>query len=121
MKGRVETAKKENTNNYRTVRIKRHYDNKGNHNHVILEDFEDKHVSVGLTTKAKKGKNSPNYKCENDVLGGNTLSYLRRQGTVDKVKNYSSNERQGKMTNKDFLKAKEYGAKAKEKYLKKKK
>ena len=48
-----------------TVLLKRHRDSQGNHNHVILEDIDDRHVSVGTTSRPKKGKNSPNYKCEN--------------------------------------------------------
>jgi hypothetical protein len=41
---------------------------------------------------------------------------MRKQGTVAPQKEYSKAERQGKMTYKDFAKAQEYGAKAKEKY-----
>lgn len=84
---------------------------------MILESFEDKHVSVGLTTEAKKGKNSPNYHCEVDPLGQGKKSYLRRSGTVDKKTNYYG-ERSGNMTPKDLAKAKQYGDKAKEKYIK---
>ena len=118
--GDIITYKKSNNVDYKTVRIKKHYDKNGCHNHVILEDFEDKHVSVGLSTKVKKGKNSPNYKCDNDILGGNKTSYMRRQGTVAPQKEYSKTERQGKMTYKDFAKAQEYGARAKAKYKQKK-
>ena len=73
-----------------TVLLKRHRDSQGNHNHVILEDIDDRHVSVGITTSPKKGKNSPNYKCQNDIIGNGKLSYLRRQGIVDLKTNYSN-------------------------------
>ena len=96
--------------------LKRHRDTQGNHNHVILEDIDDKHVSVGTTTRAKKGKNSPNYKCENDIIGNGEQSYLRRQGIVDFKTNYSD-PKQGRMTIKDYAQAKIYGQRAKEKYL----
>ncbi len=99
-----------------SVLLKRHRDSQGNHNHVILEDIDDKHVSVGTTTSPKKGKNSPNYKCENDIIGNGKQSYLRRQGIVDLKSNYS-NPKQGRMTVKDYAQAKIYGQRAKEKYL----
>lgn len=103
-----------------SVLLKRHRDTQGNHNHVILEDIDDKHVSVGTTTRAKKGKNSPNYKCENDIIGNGEQSYLRRQGIVDFKTNYSD-PKQGRMTIKDYAQAKIYGQRAKEKYLAQKK
>lgn len=103
--------------NFVVIRIKNHVDKNGGHSHVILEDFEDKHVSVGLTSKAKKGKNAPNYKCETDILGTGKNSYMRRQGTVAPIKDYSKKERKAKMSHTDFAKAKVYGAKAKQKYL----
>lgn len=103
-----------------TVLLKRHRDSQGNHNHVILEDIDDRHVSVGTTSRSKKGKNSPNYKCENDIIGNGKQSYLRRQGIVDLQTNYS-NPSQGRMTTKDYAQAKIYGQRAKEKYLAEKK
>lgn len=99
-----------------TVLIKQHKDKKGGHPHVVLEDIDDKHVSVGLTHARKKGKNSPNYAMEYDPLGGNKPSYMHRQGTVDNKKAYYNN-RKGKMSAKDYDKAKEYGDKAKKKYI----
>lgn len=102
------------------VRIKRHRDSQGNHHHVITEDFEDKHVSVGLSTKKKKGQNSPNYKLETSPLSDGKESYMRRQGTVDKQRNYFD-ERIGQMTPKDYERAKVYGERAKQKHLKNKK
>ena len=96
--------------------LKRHRDKQGNHHHVILEDIEDSHVSVGTTTKVKKGKNSTNYGCESDIVGTGKRSYLRRQGTVDKKENYYD-AKTGLMTEKDFNQAKIYGERAKEKYL----
>ena len=125
------TYKKEtvtNKNNNKTsehgsfisVLLKRHRDSRGNHKHVILEDIDDSHVSVGTTTKPKKGKNSPNYKCENDIIGNGKQSYLRRQGIVDLKENYSDPS-QGRMSEKDYAQAKVYGQRAKEKYLAEKK
>ncbi len=101
------------------VRIKTHKDNKGGHPHIIVDDVDDKHVSVGITHDKKKGKNSPNYPMERNPLGGKDKSYMHRQGTVDNKKSYRG-ERQGKITPKDFAKAKEYGDKAKRKYIEKK-
>ena len=99
------------------VRIKKHRDKKGGHPHVILEDIDDKHVSVGLTRDSKKGKNSTNYKCEINPLGGKDTTYMRRQGTVARKDDYLQSEKKGKMSPKDYAKAKEYGDKAKQKYL----
>lgn len=94
-------------------------DNNGGHHHVVLEDIDDKHVSVGLTTKAKKGKNATNYKLEQSPLKDGKTSYMRRQGTVKPKKSYQGS-RTGKMTDKDYQRAKAYGNKAKAKYLAKK-
>ena len=41
------------------VKIKNHTDKKGGHPHIILGDVDENHVSVGLTTKPKKGKTLP--------------------------------------------------------------
>ena len=98
------------------VIIKNHKDKKGSHPHVILEDIENKHVSVGLSTHPKKGKTSPNYKLEQSPFNDNKESYMRRQAIVEPKRNYN-NPRTGKMTFKDYSKAKEYGNKAKQKYL----
>lgn len=103
-----------------SVRIKDHADNKGGHPHVILENIDDKHVSVGLTTRPKKGKNHPNYKLGTSPLGDGKTSYMRRQGTVAPINEYM-NPRSGKMLPDDYEKAKEYGNKAKQKYLDNKK
>lgn len=105
-----------------SVRIKRHRDKNGGHHHIIVEDIENKHVSVGLTTKKTKGKNSnrKNYPCERNPLGGSEQSYMRTQGTVARKKEYDSKEVKGAMTPKDYAKAKEYADKAKLKYLQKK-
>ena len=102
------------------VLLKRHRDSQGNHHLVILEDIDDKYVSVGTTTRPKKGNNSPNYKCENDIIGNGKSTYLRRQGTVDYRNNYTDPKR-GRMTTKDYAQAKIYGERAKEKYLSNKK
>ena len=108
------------------VTVKKHRDNKGNHNHVILGSVGNKHVSVGLTTQAKKGKNSTNYRLQKDTLDVGQKGYkpknptfMRRQGTVDDKTNYHR-ELKGSMTKKDYNKAVEYGNKAKEKFVQKK-
>lgn len=101
-----------------SVTIKNHKDAKGGHPHIIIENLEDKHVSVGLTTKHKKGKNAPNYKLEMSPLGDGKHSYARRQGMVDLQRNYEK-PRKGRITPNDYVRVKEYGNKAKQKYLKK--
>ena len=103
-----------------SVLLKRHRDSQGNHHHVILEDIDDCHVSVGTTTSPKKGNNSPNYKCGTDILGNGAISYLRRQGIVDFKTSYSD-PKHGIMTEEDYIRAQIYGQRAKEKYLSKKK
>ena len=100
------------------VTIKNHKDTRGGHPHVIVENIEDKHVSVGLSTKPKKGNNAPNYKLEISPLGDGKLSYVRRPGIVDAQKNYEK-PRKGKLTPKDYSRVKEYADKAKKKYLEK--
>lgn len=92
---------------------------KGGHNHVIVEDIDDKHVSVGLTTKSKKGKNHPNLPLEQSPLGDGKESFVRRQGTVAPKKEYKA-PRKGKMTQNDYTKVKKIGEKAKKKYLEEK-
>lgn len=100
------------------VRIKTHKDNKGGHPHIIVDDVDDKHVSVGITHDKFKGKNNTNYALEHNPLGGDKKSYMHRQGTVAKKQEYTR-PRQGKMTLKDYNRAKEYGGKAKRKYIEK--
>ncbi len=101
------------------VNIKFHGDKNGGHNHVIVEDIDDKHVSVGLTTKSKKGKNHPNLPLEQSPLGDGKESFVRRQGTVAPKKEYKA-PRKGKMTQNDYTKVKKIGEKAKKKYLEEK-
>ena len=103
------------------VTIKDHNDSKGGHPHIILEDIENKHVSVGLTTDNKKGNNSTNRKCQVDPLGRGETSYMRRQATVAPKREYKKNsERIGKMEITDYDQAIIYGEKAKQKYTQKK-
>lgn len=102
-----------------SVQIKNHKDVKGGHPHVVLEDIDDKHVSVGLTTKPKKGKNATNYKLEVSPLGDGRQSYARRQGTVAPRKEYEK-PRKGNLTTADYTRIKSYGEKAKQKYIEKK-
>ncbi len=118
----AEKEQRDSDDDLLTVRLKRHRDVAGNHRHVILEDIDDKHVSVGLTSNLKKGRNSTNYACDNDVIGNgkSDRSYMRRQGTVDFQNNYYD-ESIGHMTEKDLNQAKIYGERAKQKYLEKKK
>lgn len=106
--------------NYVTVTIKNHKDKKGGHPHIILDNIDKHHVSVGLTTKPKKGKNSPNYKMEESPLKNGKQSYMRRQGTVAPQNEYYGNQ-QGKITKTDYGTAKKYGDKAKEKFILKQK
>ena len=102
-----------------TVTIKNHKDARGGHPHVILGDIDDRHVSVGLSTKPKKGKNAPNYKLSVDPLGTGKQAYARRQGTVAPRTDYEK-PRTGKMTDEDHARITEYGNKAKQKYIEKK-
>lgn len=101
------------------VIIKQHDDSNGGHPHVIVDDIDDNHVSVGLTTSTKKGKNHPNIKLDNDPLGKGKISYMRRQGTVDHHRQYHD-QVSGVMSPKDYEKAKQIGEKEKQKYLRKK-
>ncbi len=102
------------------VKIKTHKDKNGGHYHVIMDDVDDKHVSVGLSTKKTKGKNGgKNYAMEKSPLDDGKVSYMRRQGTVDSKKNYRS-EKKGTMTPNDYQQAQTYGDRAKQKYLREK-
>jgi|GEM_PF-1756160 len=113
------------------VKVKMHNDKKENHFHVILDDIDNRHVSVGLSTHKKK--------CANGKKGGNNYpliknvlyrgqkapkqeekTYMRRQGFVDVRDNYY-NEQKGSMVENDYQKALVYGERAKKKYLDKKK
>lgn len=119
------TAKKKTVHNNKSdnglvpVSIKTHNDKKGGHPHVIVNNVDDKHVSVGITHEKKKGKNSPNYAMESNPLGGSEKSYMHRQGTVDSKKAYYGN-RKGKVTENDYDKLRNYADKAKNKYIAKK-
>lgn len=113
--------KNNNDKNHKLVQItiKTHADKNGGHPHAILDNVEDKHVSIGFTTKKKKGKNATNYKLEVNPLGKNKQAYMRRQGTVAPINEYSTKSKKGSMTEKDYKRAKEYGDKAKLKHLEK--
>lgn len=102
------------------VMIKNHRDKNGGHPHVILGDFGENHVSVGLSTKPTKGKNHPNYPLKSSPLGDGKTSFMRKQGTVDKKTSYTK-PRLGKMARVDYGVAKKYGERAVEKYKKGKK
>lgn len=101
------------------VTVKTHRDKKGGHPHVIVEDIDDKHVSVGLSTHPTKGKGSKNYRLDKSPLNDGKTSYMRRQGTVAPKGEYER-KRNGTMTPKDFAQAVIYGERAKQKYLDKK-
>ena len=107
-------------NGYVPVTIKTHKDKKGGHPHIIVDNVEDKHVSVGLSTKPTKGKGSKNYRLEKSPLNDGKTSYMRRQGTVAPKGEYQ-NQRKGTLTPKDYAQAKIYGDRAKQKYLNEKK
>lgn len=103
------------------VQIKDHKDSNGGHPHVIMDNIDDKHVSVGMTTRPKKGHNHPNYRLQNNPLNDHHLvSYIRRNAIVAPKKDYH-NPRHGTMTSEDYKKAKEYAEKAKQKYIEEKK
>ena len=102
------------------VTIKTHHDKKGGHPHIIMGDIDERHVSVGMSTKSKKGKNNTNYAMEKSPFDDGKQSYMRRQGTVAPRTEYSG-KRMGTLTPKDYERAKEYGDKAKEKYINEKK
>ena len=108
--------------NFVSVLLKKHRDYGETHSHVIMETFDDKHVSVGITKQSTKGKksNSRNYTCETDILGTGIVSRLRRQGVVDDTNNYF-HPSSSKMSEKDYRQAKIYADRAKAKYLKKQK
>lgn len=98
------------------VTVKRHIDRKGGHPHVIMGDIDKKHISVGLSTKAKKGKNSPNYKMKGNVFGEETQTYMRRQAIIAPKDEYKG-ERLGAMEEEDYKKANQYADAARKKYL----
>ena len=103
-----------------SVTIKTHHDKKGGHPHIIVDNVEDKHVSVGLSTNPKKGKNGTNYAMEKSPFDDGKKSYMRRQGTVAPKNDYAG-LRKGTLTPKDYAQAKVYGDRAKQKYLAEKK
>ncbi len=77
------------------------------------------HVSVGLTTDQRKGKGNTNFPLHRSIFEDEETSYMHRAGTVDNVKMYHS-ECVGVMDDRDLERAKAYGARAKEKYKRKK-
>ena len=98
------------------IQVKNYRDKNGGHPHVIVDDIDNNHVSVGFTHSPKKGKGHPNYALEINPLGGPEKTYMRRQGTVVPKKDYYE-PRTGIMTEKDYAKAKEYGETSKRKYI----
>ena len=101
-----------------SVTIKFKNDKNGGHPHIIVDNLAENHVSIGLSTHAKKGKNSPNYKLTVNPLGGSKQAYMRRQGTVAPKGSYHD-PKKGVMTPNDYDKAKTYGDKAKHKHIEK--
>jgi hypothetical protein len=98
------------------VQIKNYRDKNGGHPHVLVDDIDNNFVSVGFTHSPKKGKGHPNYKLEVNPLGEQKQAYMRRQGTVAPKRDYIE-PRTGKMTEADYTKAKEFGDRAKQKYI----
>lgn len=112
------TKSKTTKTDYVEVTIKTHNDKNGGHPHVIVDNIKNKHVSVGLSTQAKKGKNGgTNYAMEKSPFDDGKKSFMRRQGFVSNKNEYSG-ARKGTLTPKDYSQAKVYGERAKEKYLK---
>lgn len=110
-------AKKAKTDDLVNVNIKTHKDKNGGHPHVIVDNVDKNHVSVGLSTKKKKGKKGgTNYTLDKSPLDDGKTSYMRRQGTVASKGEYEK-PRKGTMTPKDYEQAKVYGERAKQKYL----
>lgn len=104
------------------VTIKDHIDYNGGHPHAIMDNVDDKHVSVGFSTQKKKGKgkkSGTNYTMEKSPLDDGKKSYMRRQAIVAPKSEYEK-PRKGTMTSKDYEQAKNYAEKAKQKYLSKK-
>lgn len=79
-KNKIQVEEQKEDPAFVSVEMKKHGDKNGGHPHVIVDDIEDKHVSVGLTTQMKKGKNNTNYKLETSPLRDGKTSYMRRQG-----------------------------------------
>lgn len=100
------------------VKIKRLRDKKDAHHHVITGSIDNKYISVGLTTKPKKGKGNSNIKLKADPLGTKEDSFMKKQGTVERQKAYFD-PKEGHMTVNDFSKAEKIGKKAKEKHIRK--
>lgn len=111
------TKKEDKNNNLVPITIKTHADKKGGHPHAILDEIDNKHVSVGFSTKKKKGKNATNYALEVNPLGKKEKAYMRRQGTVAPKSEYSAKSQKGSMSEKDYKRAREYGERAKQKYI----
>lgn len=102
------------------VQIKDHNDINGGHPHAIMDNIDNCHVSVGLSTKKTKGKKGGNnYPMQKSPLCDGKDSYMRRQAGVYPVREYN-NPRNGAMTEKDYAQAKKYADKAKQKYIAKK-
>ena len=105
----------------RPVTIKNHKDKKGKHPHAIMDEIDNKNVSVGLTTDNRKGRNATNRKCEVDPLGTGKTSYMRRQATIASKREYDSESvRLGKMSISDYNQAEVYAERAKQKYFREK-
>lgn len=98
------------------VQIKTYKDKRGGHPHAIMDNVDDFHVSVGFTTRDKKGSNHPNYKMEKSPLNDGKQSYMRRQATVASKTEYEK-PRQGSMTKKDYEYAKRVADRGKQKYI----
>lgn len=115
-----DAQKNKQVNSLVAVDIKTHGDKNGGHYHVIMDNIDDNHVSIGLTSQKRKGKNGrKNYLMEKSPFNDGKQSYMRRQGIVAPRKEYYNPEK-GTLTVNDYEVAKKFSVRAKEKYLEKK-
>ncbi len=104
-------------NSFFAVLIKDHKDSQGGHPHVIVDNYQNKHVSVGITKASHKGKGHPNKRLQTDPLQSGKISYMHKQGTVDLQSKYVR-PRNGYMHPDDFIEANNIGKRALEKHKK---
>ena len=104
------------------IRIGYLRDKNDRHPHLIMDEVDDKYISMGLSTEPRKGKNKKagkNKPLQINPLGGNDKSYMRRKATIENKKRYEKIQ-QGKIHTADYDVAKYYSDIAKDAYNKKK-
>ncbi len=102
------------------VKIKWLNDKQGGHHHIIGDSIDDKHVSVGLTSKSRPGKSRhKNIELESRILDKKTTSFIRREAKVLHKDLYTGNY-VGYVTTKDKEQIDNRIAIAKKKYKDKK-